>query len=362
MVPSVENNGSASRTLGVWAKTVLITGGAGFIGSNFVRYIFGKYPRYKIVIYDALTYAGNLDNIPLEIRESDRFEFIYGNVTNGAQVASVMPSADIVVHFAAESHVTRSIYDAADFLATDVIGTAVLAGAACKENSKVERFIQISTSEVYGSCRGTLETMDEEHPLEPCSPYASAKTGADRIIYSYWRTYGLPAVIVRPFNNYGPRQHLEKCIARFITSAIMNEPLTVHGQGLSSRDWVHVEDTCRALDAIMHAPIGAVVGQVFNVATGEDTNVLQLAKTIAALGGRSPEDMIEFIGERPGQVEKHRGNASKLTALTGWRPTVLLADGLAKTYEWYEKNESFWRGMLWMRKIRIRVGKEMEWH
>lgn len=312
-------------------------------------------------MYDALTYAGNVENIPLEIRESDRFEFVYGNIANGAQVASIMPEIDIVVHFAAESHVTRSIFDAADFLTTDVIGTAVLAGAACKENTKLERFIHISTSEVYGSCRYGQETMDEEHPLEPCSPYASAKTGADRIVYSYWRTYGLPAIIIRPFNNYGPRQHLEKCIARFSTSALLNERLTVHGNGLSSRDWVHVDDTCLALDAVMHAPRDQVVGQVFNVATNRDTSVLSLAKAILEISGRDP-GLIDYIGDRPGQVEKHRGDATKLTKLTGWKPTVMLEEGLSRTFEWYRNNEAFWKGMMWMRKIRIRVGQRMEWH
>ncbi len=342
-------------------KTVLVTGGAGFIGSNFVRYLYRKYPQYRIVVLDALTYAGNLDNIPEDIRESDRFEFVYGNVTNGAQVANVMSDANIVVHFAAESHVTRSIHDAAEFLATDVIGTAVLAGAASRKNSSVERFIHISTSEVYGSCRGDRDLMDEEHPLEPCSPYASAKAGADRIVYSYWKTYDLPAVIVRPFNNYGSRQHLEKCIARFATSAILGERLTVHGGGLSSRDWLYVEDTCAALDSIMHAPSASVVGEVFNVATGKDTSVLTLAQKILELAER-PGDMIEFIGERPGQVEKHRGDPTKLHRLTGWVPTVDLDSGLARTFEWYQENEAFWRPMLWMKKVKIRVGKSMEWH
>lgn len=341
-------------------KTVLLTGAAGFIGSNFVRYLFNKYPDYRLVVYDALTYAGNLDNIPRYIRESDRFEFIYGNVCNGAQVMAAMRDANVVFHFAAETHVTRSIYDAADFVQTDVIGTANMVSAA-HDAPHLERFIHISTSEVYGSCRGDVDMMDEDHPLEPCSPYASAKTGADRIVYSYWKTYDLPAVIVRPFNNYGPRQHLEKCIPRFITAALRNEPLTVHGNGMSSRDWIHVDDTCAALDLIMHAPREKVVGQVFNVASEIDTDILTIAKMVLELTGK-PEELVSFIGQRPGQVDKHKGNARKIRELLGWRPQIDFRSGIGQTLEWYAENEGFWEPMLWMRSIKIRTAAGIELH
>ena len=271
-----------------------------------------------------------------------------------------MREADVVVHFAAETHVTRSIYDATDFLQTDVIGTATMAGAA-RDAGKLERFIHISSSEVYGSFRSDLDLMTEDHPLEPCSPYASAKAGADRIIYSYWRTYGLPAVIVRPFNNYGPRQHLEKVIPRFITSALRDEPLTVHGEGMSSRDWVHVDDTCDALDRIIHAPMDVVSGETFNIASGVDTTTLTLANSILDAMGK-PKSLIELVGERPGQVDKHKGSWSKINRVLGWEPTIDFGAGLRRTIDWYAANPDIWEHMLWMRKIKIRTAAGFEFH
>ncbi|MDE2571184.1 MAG: GDP-mannose 4,6-dehydratase [bacterium] len=351
------SNGKA----GAARKTVLITGGAGFIGSNFARHIFEKYPDYRIVVYDALTYAGNVENFSPAMRESDRFEFIYGNICNAAQVTEVVGSADIVVHFAAETHVTRSIFDGRTFFETDVLGTANLAGAAVHHGSRIERFIHISTSEVYGTCRSDQESMDEEHPLEPCSPYASAKVGADRLVYSYWRTYGLPAVVVRPFNNYGPSQHLEKCIPRFITSALLREPLTVHGVGGSARDWLHVADTCQAIDRIVHAPAESVVGEVFNLGTGIATDVLSIAKRVLRHAGL-PEDHVAFIGDRPGQVELHRACTQKVRRVLDWQPRISLDEGIARTFDWFRENESFWRRQMWMRKIKILTTNGREWH
>ena len=342
-------------------RSILITGAAGFIGSNFARKIFEQYPRYKIYAYDALTYAGNVENFTPEMRDSDRFEFIYGNVCNTAQVADVMQKVDTVVHFAAETHVTRSIYESTSFFETDVLGTASLASAAVKLIPKIERFIHISTSEVYGSCRNDRQSMDEEHPLEPCSPYASAKTGADRLIYSYWRTYGLPVVIVRPFNNYGPHQHLEKVVPRFITSALLNEPLTVHGSGSSSRDWVYVGDTVDAITALLHAPIEKVSGEVFNVGTTVDTDIITIARKVLARLDRS-EDLISLIGDRPGQVDKHKADITKIKRTIDWMPEITMDEGLDKTIAWYQQNESFWRRQMWMRRIKIDTAKGREWH
>jgi dTDP-glucose 4,6-dehydratase len=345
----------------VASKTVLVTGAAGFIGSNFVEYLFAKYPQYKIIAYDALTYAGSVDNFTAEMRDSERFEFVYGNVCNAAQLQEVMGSADLVVHFAAETHVTRSIYDATTFFETDVLGTANLCAAAVKNKARVERFIHISSSEVYGSCRNGLEVMDEEHPLEPCSPYAGAKVGADRLVYSYWRTYDLPAVILRPFNNYGYRQHLEKVVPRFITSTILSEALTVHGTGASSRDWVFVLDTCEAIDLVLHAPQDKVVGEVFNVGTGIDTDVLAIARTVLELMGGS-ESLIAWIGERPGQVVKHRASIEKIREAVGWRPSTSFRDGLQLTIDWFRANETFWRRQMWLRRIKIETAAGREWH
>src|SRR3990170_7778769 len=254
-------------------KRVLVTGGAGFIGSNFVKHIMAKYPDYSVAIVDALTYAGNLDNLPQELRDDERLCFWQGNVRNPEIINPLVADADIVVHFAAETHVARSIYDNSTFYETDVLGTQVVANAVLKY--PVERFVHISTSEVYGTAVYT--PMDEDHPLNPRSPYASAKTGADRLVYSYCTTYDIPAVILRPFNKYGPNQHLEKVLPRFITSAILRQPLTIHGSGLSSRDWVYVGDCCEAIDRAMHADIAKVKGEAINIGTGRDTGVLIIA-------------------------------------------------------------------------------------
>src|SRR5262245_7061599 len=205
--------------------TFLVTGGAGFIGSNFVHHLYNKHPDSRILVLDLLTYAGSVDNLPARFKEANdggRIEFWYGDVRNASLVDSLVRRSDVVVHFAAETHVTRSIFDNYHFFETDVIGTQVIANAVLRSADRIQRFIHISTSEVYGTALQPL--MNEEHPLMPLSPYASAKAGADRLVYSYWATYKLPAVIVRPFNNYGPRQHLEKAVPRFVTSCRLNEP------------------------------------------------------------------------------------------------------------------------------------------
>src|SRR5712692_6786858 len=250
-------------------KTVLVTGGAGFIGSNFVNHLYTTYPDYRILVLDLLTYAGSVDNLPADFKgahASGRMEFWYGDVRNASLAESLVKRSDVVVHFAAETHVTRSIFDNYHFFETDVLGTQTIANAVLRCSDRVERFVHISTSEVYGTARSEL--MSEDHPLMPLSPYASAKAGADRLVYSYWATYDLPAVIVRPFNNYGPRQHLEKVVPRFITGCLLNEPLRVHGDGSAQRDWTHIEDTCEALDRIIHGDRDAIVGQVINLGTG----------------------------------------------------------------------------------------------
>jgi dTDP-glucose 4,6-dehydratase len=334
-------------------KTILITGGAGFIGSNFTHYIYNKYPEYKILVVDALTYAGSVENLPAPVWTEDpetRFEFIYGNVTNAELMDTLVSQSDYIVHLAAESHVTRSIYDNLQFFQTDVIGTQVLSNAVCKFKDRVSRFIHISTSEVYGTALTPF--MDEDHPLNPMSPYASAKTGADRLVYSYWATYKIPAVIIRPFNNYGPRQHLEKVIPRFITSVILQEKLRVHGDGQASRDFIHVDDTCRAIDLALHAPAEIVEGKVFNVGSDKHRSILSIAEEITATMCQGKECTIH-IGNRPGQVIRHTCDASKIKKVLGWRPEVTWKDGLLATIQWYKDNEDWWRRLLWMREIPI---------
>jgi len=333
-------------------KTILITGGAGFIGSNFVRYLYHKYPEYRFIILDALTYAGNIENLPVNINNYDgeRLTFWYGNVRNGELVDTVVSQSDVIIHFAAETHVTRSIYDNYIFFETDVLGTQAVANAVLKYKDRVERFIHISTSEVYGTA--IAERMDEDHPLLPMSPYASAKAGADRLVYSYWATYNVPAIIIRPFNNYGPYQHLEKAIPRFITSCILNEPIRVHGDGSPSRDFIFVEDLCSAIDAILHADLQKVKGEVFNVASGVHRSILSIAQDIIKLMGKD-DSIIELVGDRPGQVFRHTGDIRKIQDTLYWKPEIPWTEGLSRTIKWYKENRMWWEKQLWMRTIPI---------
>ena len=333
-------------------KTVLVTGGAGFIGGTFVRHLYAAYPECRIVVLDALTYAGSIENLPVDIcAESEgRLVFWYGNVTNAELVDTLVAQADAVVHFAAETHVTRSIYDNHQFFQTDIMGTQVVTNAVLKHRASVERFVHVSTSEVYGTARASR--MDEAHPLMPMSPYASAKAGADRLVYSYCATYDLPAVIVRPFNNYGPAQHLEKAVPRFITSCILGEPIRLHGDGSAARDYVHAGDTCRALDLILRAPIERVRGEVFNVAAGEDRSMLSIAEDVVRLMG-ADRSLITFVGDRPGQVFRHTGDTAKIRAALGWSPRVGWEEGLRQTIDWYRGHRPWWEKQLWMRTVPI---------
>jgi dTDP-glucose 4,6-dehydratase len=341
-------------------KTFLVTGGAGFIGSNFVHHLYTRHPEYRILVLDLLTYAGSVDNLPTGFQGangSGRIEFWYGDVRNASLVDSLVRRSDVVVHFAAETHVTRSIYDNYHFFETDVLGTQVIANAVLRCADRIERFIHISTSEVYGTARTAL--MDEEHPLMPLSPYASAKAGADRLVYSYWATYELPAVIVRPFNNYGPRQHLEKVVPRFVTSCLLDEPLRVHGDGSAQRDFTYVEDTCDAIDRIAHCDRRVVVGEVFNVGAGLSLSIAELARRVAKHMNKS-EELITYVGERPGQVFRHTCDASKAKRVIGWEPTTDFDAGLEKTAAWYCREREVWQKQLWMRDIPIvtRSGKQ----
>jgi dTDP-glucose 4,6-dehydratase len=341
-------------------KTILITGGTGFIGSNFVRYIFEKYPSYRITVLDALTYASNSDNIPDSIKNNPRFSFWYGNVRHAELTCDLVSQSDIVIHFAAETHVARSIFDNVIFFETDVLGTQVLANAVLKYSDRIERFIHISTSEVYGTA---LEIpMTENHPLNPTTPYAAAKVGADRLIYSYFVTYDIPAVIIRPFNTYGPCQHLEKVIPRFITSAILNEPLIIHGSGKSTRDWLYVGDLCKALDKVLHTDISKVKGQVINIGTGIETDINTIAHIILKKFDRT-KSLITHIGDRPGQVERHISSTEKSGKLLKWKANTDLAHGIEETIEWYRANPDCWRKQIWMRQVPIKTREgKIEYH
>jgi dTDP-glucose 4,6-dehydratase len=320
-------------------KRILVTGGAGFISSNFVRHLLRATP-YEVVSLDALTYAGNLENLA-DVMSHPRLSFVQGDIRDAELVGQIVADVDVIVNAAAESHVEKSIEEGgSEFVTTNVEGTQVLLDAI--RRNPVERFILISSSEVYGTAR--YAPMDEEHPLEPRSPYAGTKAGADRLAYSYWVTYELPIVIVRPFNNYGPRQHPEKVVPRFITQALQDEPLTIHGDGHASRDWLYVDDDAEAIEAIIEAPLDGLAGEVVNVATGVDISVTDVAELVLRMLDK-PADLKVHVDERLGQVDRHIGSTEKMRALTGWSAGTSFEDGLERTVAWYRENEAWWRAL-----------------
>jgi dTDP-glucose 4,6-dehydratase len=321
-------------------KRVLVTGGAGFIPSNFIRHLLAKTP-YDVVSLDALTYAGNVENLA-DVMSHERLSFVQGDIRDTALVREVVANVDVIVNAAAESHVEKSIRDGgSEFVRTNVEGTQILLDAI--REAPVERFILISSSEVYGTA--VSDPMDESHPLNPRSPYAGTKAGADRLAYSYFVTYDLPIVIVRPFNNYGPRQHPEKVIPRFITQALRDEPLTVHGDGHATRDWLYVDDDAEAIEAVIEAPLDSVAGEVLNLATGVDISINDIADNVLDALGK-PRSLREHVSERPGQVDRHIGSTEKARALTGWHARTSFDEGLARTVAWYRENEAWWTSLL----------------
>jgi dTDP-glucose 4,6-dehydratase len=325
--------------------TTLVTGGAGFIGSHFVECLYRSKPEEKIIVLDALTYAGSLENIPQEIRaDVDRFDFVTGSVTDRALVKHLVGHCDRVVHFAAESHVTRSIADERVFFDTNVMGTETVASAIAARKGKIQNFVHISTSEVYGThSTPGLPAMREDHPLLPRSPYAASKAGADRLVYSYRATYGIPLVIIRPFNNYGPRQHLEKVIPRFVTSALLGQPLEVHGDGKMTRDWIYVEDTAKAVVKALFTPAESLPSDpVINVGTGKDISILDIARAVVALVPSKTRAPVIHIADRPGRVERHISSTQLAESLLNFRTSVRFADGLKRTIEWYQANPDRW--------------------
>jgi dTDP-glucose 4,6-dehydratase len=325
-------------------KVTLVTGGAGFIGSHFVEVLHDAFPDDRIIVLDVFTYAASPENIPDRIHSSPRFELVRGDIRDGDLVEGLVARSNRVVHFAAESHVARSIGGDKPFFETDVMGTQSVAAAVSR--SQVERFVHISTSEVYGTARSS--PMDEDHPLEPCTPYAAAKAGADRLVYAYEKTYGIPTVIIRPFNNYGPRQHVEKVIPRFITQAFLGEDLTVHGDGAMTRDWVYVTDTC---DAVMRALVApSIEGAIVNVGTGRDVSIMEIGKRILELIPGTGSKL-RTVPQRPGQVDRHISSRLRSGEVLGWAPNVTLIEGLSKTVSWYRANESWWRRILPEREV-----------
>ena len=313
---------------------VLVTGGAGFIGSNFVRWAHGRHPDWRIATLDKLTYAGRLENLR-EVMESPRHRFVKGDIADAGVAAPLIKDADVVVHFAAETHVDRSIQAAGEFITTDVFGTFVLLDAA-RQSKRLRRFVQVSTDEVYGSVpHGHSKETDE---LRPRNPYSASKAGADRLAYSYFATYGVPVVITRASNNYGSHQFPEKVIPLFITNAIDEIPLPLYGDGLNVRDWLHVDDHCRGLDLLIE---GGEPGEVYNIGGGNEVRNVDLTHRILDLCGR-PASLIKPVADRPGHDRRYALDTTKLQGL-GWRPEVPFDRGLAATVEWYRTNEWWWR-------------------
>ena len=313
---------------------VLVTGGAGFIGSNFVRYALAQHPDWQVTNLDKLTYAGRMETLH-DVIDNPRHRFVRGDVADAKVAAPLVSDADIVVHFAAETHVDRSILEAGEFIKTDVIGTFTLLEAA-RQAPHLRCFIQISTDEVYGTvAEGSSVETDE---LKPRNPYSASKAGADRLAYSFWATYNVPVMITRASNNYGPYQFPEKVIPLFISNAIDNIPVPLYGEGLNVRDWLHVMDHCRGIDAVI---AGGTHGEVYNIGGGNEVRNVDLTRTLLRLAER-PESLIKKVQDRPGHDLRYSLDTSKLRKL-GWAPSVPFDRGLDETVQWYRNNEWWWR-------------------
>ena len=313
---------------------VLVTGGAGFIGSNFVRYALSQHDDWHVTTLDKLTYAGRRENLH-DVMDHPRHSFVHGDILDANVSAPLVERAGLVVHFAAETHVDRSIRAAADFIRTDVEGTFVLLEAA-RRAAGLRRFVQISTDEVYGSVpAGASRETDE---LKPRNPYAASKAGADRLAYSYWATHGVPVVVTRASNNYGPYQFPEKVIPLFVTNALDDIPVPLYGDGRNIRDWLHVDDHCRALDVIIGK---GTDGEVYNIGGGNEVANVDLTHRILALAGK-PSALIRPVPDRPGHDRRYCLDTTKLQAL-GWTPRVPFEAGLRDTVTWYQRNEWWWR-------------------
>ncbi len=314
-------------------QTILVTGGAGFIGSNFVRYMLNKYPAYRIIVLDALTYAGNRENL-FEFEKNPRYLFYHGDIGDATVVDNLMSNVDAVVNFAAETHVDRSILEAGKFIDTDIRGTFVLLEAAKKYG--IERFLHISTDEVYGSIENG--SFKETDPLMPNSPYSASKAGGDLLVRSYFKTYGLPVLITRSSNNYGPYQYPEKLIPLFVTNAIDNLPLPLYGDGKNVRDWIYVEDNCAAIDMVLHK---GQLGEIYNIGGGNERENIFITNFILDYLGK-PKSLIKPVTDRPGHDRRYSVDTSKIRAL-GWEPKWSLEEGLKQTIDWYVENEDWWR-------------------
>lgn len=318
---------------------ILLTGGAGFIGSNFIYYLLNHYSDYRIVCLDKLTYAGNFRTLAEAVNNLN-FEFVKGDICDAELVDNLFKNNkfDFVINFAAESHVDRSIINPHDFLLTNVVGTQVLMDA-CRQYGNV-RFHQLSTDEVYGDLTVNDDLkFNEKAPLRPNNPYSSSKAAADLLALSYYRTYGLPITISRSSNNYGRYQNLEKLIPLAITNAFCGRDVPIYGDGENVRDWLHVKDHCRALDLIIHK---GIAGEVYNICAHNETTNLELVKAILNILGKSRE-LIKFVEDRAGHDRRYAIDSSKIFSEFGWKPTINFYDGLRNTVKWYVDNVKWWK-------------------
>ena len=317
-------------------ETLLVTGGAGFIGSNFIHYMLEKYPDYKIINLDKLTYAGNLENLR-DVENNPKYSFVKGDIADSAIVEKIFSenNVDAVINFAAESHVDRSIDNPGVFIQTDVYGTFVLLEAVRKHNSKL--FFQISTDEVYGSILdGSFKETD---PLLPNSPYSASKAGAEMIVRSFYKTYGTPVIVTRTSNNFGPYQYPEKLIPLFVTNLIDNIKVPLYGDGMNVRDWIYVEDNCSALDAALH---NGRIGEIYNIGAGNEKPNVWITKKIIELTGKD-ESMIKPVADRLGHDRRYSVDCSKIKNELGWECRYDFEEALKKTVDWYKENERWWR-------------------
>jgi len=308
-------------------KTILVTGGAGFIGSNFIYFMLNKYVDYKIVNFDALTYAGNINNLK-SIENDPRYKFIKGDITSAKDVDAAMKDVDCVVHFAAESHVDKSITGPEIFTRTNVLGTQILLDYSKKYG--IKKFVHVSTDEVYGSL-GKTGYFTEDTPLAPNSPYSASKAGSDLLVRAYYETFGFPGVITRCSNNYGPYQFPEKLIPLIISNALEDKSLPVYGDGMNVRDWLYVEDHCRAIDVVLHK---GKAGEVYNIGGNNEWYNIDIVKLILKELGK-PESLIQFVEDRLGHDRRYAIDAGKIKKELGWEPKVTFEEGIKQTIQWY---------------------------
>lgn len=321
-------------------KNILVTGGAGFIGSNFVHFMLNKYPGYKIVNFDTLTYAGNLENLSA-VEKHPNYTFVKGDICDRQQVLKAFKdhSIDAVVHFAAESHVDRSITGPAIFVHTNVVGTQVLLDAS--REIGIEKFLHVSTDEVYGSL-GATGFFTEETPLHPNSPYSASKASSDMLVLAYEHTFGFPGVVTRCSNNYGPYQFPEKLIPLLIANAVNDKPIPVYGDGSNVRDWLYVEDHCSALDVVLHK---GTIGGVYNIGGHNEWKNIDIVKLVLKEIGK-PESLITYVKDRPGHDKRYAIDAAKIKNELGWVPSYQFESGIKKTIAWYLQNKQWWERII----------------